>query len=295
MIESIPTPDAIKLRDAGAAEAAAAFAATMKWLAAAGLEVVCYNFMPLVDWTRTSLRHPMPSGGLAVRFDMVDFVTYDALILPRLGAEGDYPSALLTQAEASRARDADLAPEDLRANLVAFLQQVVPSAERAGQRLCLHPDEPPFPLFGLPRIVSTLQDYEALAGAVPELVDKVTLCTGSLGSRLDNDVEATARALAPRIHFAHLRAVSLEPDDSFLEDDHLDGRVDMVVVVPALLAGKARRREEGRADALIHFQPDHGHLPPDDQAKAINRGCSATGRLKGLAELRGIAALERAA
>lgn len=331
VVESIPTPDAIKLRDAGAAETVAAFAATMERLAAAGLEVVCYNFMPVVDWTRTSLRHPMPSGGLALRFDMVDFVAYDALILERPGAERDYPAALLREAEDRRAamtpeeaaalernviaglpgaegsydragiaawiaRYAGLGPEDLRANLIAFLKEVVPVAERLGLRLCLHPDDPPFPLFGLPRVVSTLRDYEALAEAVPEMANGVTFCAGSLGSRPDNEVEAMARALAPRIHFAHLRNVSLEADGSFLEDDHLGGREDMVALVAALLSEEARRREEARADALIPFRPDHGHLLLDDQAKAVNPGYSAIGRLKGLAELRGvIAALERAA
>lgn len=330
VVESIPTPDAIKLRNASAAEAIAAFATTMERLAAAGLEVVCYNFMPVVDWTRTSLRHPMPSGGLALRFDIVDFVAYDALILERSGAERDYPAALLADAEArwaamtseavaelernviaglpgaegshdragigaSIARYGDLGPEDLRANLIAFLKKVVPTAERLGLRLCLHPDDPPFRLFGLPRVVSTLGDYQALWEAVSETANGVTFCAGSLGSRSDNDVEAMARALAPRIHFAHLRNVSLEADGSFVEDDHLGGRVDMVAVVAALLSEEERRREEGRADAVIPFRPDHGHLLLDDQATFVNPGYSAIGRLKGLAELRGvIAALERA-
>jgi mannonate dehydratase len=331
VVESIPTPDAIKLGDAGAPAAIDAFRATMERLAAAGLRVICYNFMPVVDWTRTALRWPVASGGLALRFDLPDFVAYDALVLKRPDADADYPAALLAEAErraaamspaaveeiertviaglpgaegshdragvrARIARYRGLGPDGLRRNLIAFQKAITPLAERLGLRMCIHPDDPPFPLFGLPRVVSTLADYRALADAVPEPANGVTFCTGSLGARADNDVEAAARALAPRIHFAHLRNVTVEPDGSFFEDDHLGGRVDMVAVVGALMAEEARRRAEGRADATIPFRPDHGHLLLDDQAKETYPGYSAIGRLKGLAELRGvIAALSRAA
>ena len=331
VVESIPVPDAIKLRDAGAAEAIAAFRASMERVAAAGVTVICYNFMPVVDWTRTALRWPAASGGLALRFDMADFVAYDALVLGRPGAADEYPAAILAEAERRAARmtpgaiaeieftviaglpgaegshDREglaravarydgLGSEGLRANLIAFLRDVVPTAERLGVRMCLHPDDPPFPLFGLPRVVSTLADYQAILDAVPEPASGVTLCTGSLGARRDNDVPAMARVLAPRIHFAHLRNVTIEADGSFFEDDHLGGGVDMVAVVDALLREEARRRDEGRADAEIPFRPDHGHLLLDDQEKKTYPGYSAIGRLKGLAELRGvIAALGRGA
>jgi mannonate dehydratase len=331
VVESIPVPDAIKLADAGAPAAIATWITSLERVAAAGVRVVCYNFMPVVDWTRTALRWPVASGGLALRFDMPDFVAYDAFVLKRPGAETSYPAGLLAEAERRAeamapeavaeieatviaglpgaegshdraglartiARYDGLGAEGLRANLIAFLKAVVPVAERVGARLCLHPDDPPFPLFGLPRVVSTLADYQALAAAVPELENGVTFCTGSLGARADNDVVAAARALAPRIHFAHLRNVTVEADGSFFEDDHLGGRVDMVAVVGTLLAEEARRRDEGRADHVIPFRPDHGHLLLDDQTKRTYPGYSAIGRLKGLAELRGvIAALERAA
>jgi mannonate dehydratase len=331
VVESIPTPDPIKLGGPGAREATAAFLATMERIAAAGVGVICYNFMPVVDWTRTELRWPTPAGGLALRFDMADFVAFDALILKRRGAAEDYPAALLAEAErragamtpaaaealertviaglpgaegkhdragfaAALARYAGIGAEGLRANLIAFLKEVVPAAGRLGLRLGLHPDDPPFPLFGLPRIASTPADYAALFAAVPEAANGITFCTGSLGARADNPVEAMAAELGPRIHFAHLRNVSVEPDGSFIEDDHLAGRVDMVAVVGALLAEERRRRAEGRADCVIPFRPDHGHLLLDDQSKTTLPGYSAIGRLKGLAELRGvIAALERAA
>ena len=331
VVESVPIPDAIKVRDADAAGAIGNFRTTMERLAAAGIEVICYNFMPVVDWTRTALRWPVPSGGLALRFDMVDFVAYDALILERPGAEAQYAPDLLVAAEARAktlspqaideieftviaglpgseashdragireriARYEGLGAEGVRANLIAFLKDIIPTAERLGLRMCIHPDDPPLPLFGLPRVVSGLADYQALAEAVPEMSNGVTFCTGSLGAGPQNDVEAAAKALAPRIHFAHLRNVTVEPDGSFFEDDHLAGRVDMVSVVGTLLAEEARRREEGRTDAVIPFRPDHGHLLLDDQDKKTYPGYSAIGRLKGLAELRGvIKALEHAA
>ena len=323
VVESIPVPDAIKVRDGDAEAATDAFRTTMERLAAAGIEVVCYNFMPVVDWTRTALRWPVASGGLALRFDMLDFVAYDALVLKRRGADTQYPGAILEAAErraatltseaieeieftviaglpgseASHDREGirsriarydGLGAEGLRANLVAFLEDIIPTAERLGLRMCIHPDDPPFSLFGLPRVVSGLADYQALADAVPEMSNGVTFCTGSLGARADNDVEAAAKALAPRIHFAHLRNVTVELDGSFFEDDHLGGRVDMVSVVGTLLAEEARRRAEGRADAVIPFRPDHGHLLLDDQTKKTYPGYSAIGRLKGLAELRGV-------
>jgi mannonate dehydratase len=331
VVESIPVPDAIKVRDADAAGAIANFRGTMERLAGAGLQVICYNFMPVVDWTRTALRWPVPSGGLALRFDMLDFVTYDALVLKRPGAESQYPAAVLAAAEnrartltpaaieeieftviaglpgseASHDREGirgriaryeGLGADGLRANLIAFLKEIIPTAERLGLRMCIHPDDPPMSLFGLPRVVGGLADYQALADAVPEMSNGVTFCTGSLGASAGNDVEAAARALAPRIHFAHLRNVTVEADGSFFEDDHLAGRVDMVSVVGTLLAEEARRREEGRTDAVIPFRPDHGHLLLDDQEKKTYPGYSAIGRLKGLAELRGIiTALGRAA
>jgi mannonate dehydratase len=323
VVESIPVPNEIKLGGAAAAPHIAAYKETMRRLAAAGVETICYNFMPVVDWTRTELRHPMPSGGLALRFEMVGFVAYDVFVMERPGADQDYPPALVARAErwlkgltadqidrlektiiaglpgseATHdrkgisdviARYDDTAPEDLRANLTAFHKEIIPLARDLGLRMCIHPDDPPFPLFGLPRVVSTAADYQALFDAVPERENGITFCTGSLGARRDNDLSAILRRFADRVHFVHLRNVTTEEDGSFTEDDHLAGDTDMVVMLQLLLAEEKRRRAEGRADHLIPFRPDHGHLLLDDQDKVTQPGYSAIGRLKGLAELRGI-------
>lgn len=323
VVESIPVPNEIKLGGPAAAPAIAAFAETMRRLARAGLRTICYNFMPVVDWTRTELRHPMRAGGLALRFDMVDFVGYDVFVMRRPDAAADYPPALVARAEgriaalppdeidrlertiiaglpgaeashdragiaAVIARYRDTSPEDLRTNLTAFHKAIIPVARDHGLNMCIHPDDPPFSLFGLPRVVSTRADYQALFDSVPERENGITFCTGSLGARRDNDLPAMVRAFADRIHFVHLRNVTTEDDGSFVEDDHLAGDTDMVTIIALLLQEEARRRDQGRADAEIPFRPDHGHLLLDDQEKRTQPGYSAIGRLKGLAELRGI-------
>ena len=257
VVESIPVHPAIKLGDDRAQRYIDAWIQTMRNLAAAGLSVICYNFMPVVDWTRTDLRHPTHRGGLALRFDPVEFAVYDLFILRRSGAETDYSDRIIAAAQAhfatmdeagqqrlestiiaglpgselSHGREdirAAIAEYDglsaigLRANLIAFLEQVAPAAEACGARVCLHPDDPPFSIFGLPRVVSTGADYGAVFDAVPSLANGITLCVGSMGSRPDNDVIEIASAFAPRIHFAHLRNVTIEPSGAFFEDDHLE-------------------------------------------------------------------------
>jgi len=324
VVESIPVHPAIKLGNDRAQPYIDAWIESMQNLAAAGMDVICYNFMPVVDWTRTELRHPTRRGGLALRFDPVEFAAYDLFILRRAGGEADYDAAIITAAESHCAAmdEADrqrlestiiaglpgselshgrediraaiaeydgVGPAELQANLIAFLEQVAPAAEACGARVCLHPDDPPFSIFGLPRVVSTAADYSAVFDAVPSPANGITLCAGSLGSRPDNDVIAIARDFAARIHFVHLRNVTIEPSGAFLEDDHLDGGVDMVALISVLLGEEARRRAEGRADSLIPMRPDHGHLLLDDIGKQTNPGYSAIGRLKGLAELRGVA------
>ena len=328
VVESIPVPNEIKLMGAGAVDQLTAWAESLRRVAAAGVRTVCYNFMPVVDWTRTELRWRTTAGGLALRFDMADFVAYDALILQRRGAEADYPAALLAEAAARRAgmsagdvealertviaglpgaeaahdragiarviaRYDGLGADGLRANLTAFHKAVVPVARAVGVNLCIHPDDPPFPLFGLPRVVSTARDLDALFDAVPERENGLTFCTGSFGARRDNDLPGMVEQFADRIHFVHLRNVSVEDDGSFIEDDHLGGDADMVAIIKRLLREEARRRGEGRADCEIPFRPDHGHLLIDDQAKTVLPGYSAIGRLKGLAELRGVIAALR--
>ena len=324
VVESIPVHPAIKLGDDRAAHYIDGWIETMRNLAAQGMEVICYNFMPVVDWTRTDLRYPTHRGGLALRFDPLEFAVYDLFVLRRAGAEADYDDAIIERAKAHHASMDDAAIErlestiiaglpgselshgregiraaiteydgltlqDLRANLIRFLEKVAPAAEECGARVCLHPDDPPFSIFGLPRVVSTEADYGALFDAVPSLANGITLCAGSLGSRPDNDVLAIAAAFAERVHFTHLRNVTLQADGAFFEDDHLEGGVDMVALIKLLMDEEARRRAEGRADHIIPMRPDHGHLLLDDIDKQTNPGYSAIGRLKGLAELRGIA------
>jgi mannonate dehydratase len=323
VVESIPVPNEIKLQGAGATEQVAAWTESLRRVAAVGVRTICYNFMPVVDWTRTDLRWKTAAGGLALRFDMPDFVAYDVFVLDRPGAAADYPAALVETARARLAamtpdridtlertiiaglpgaeaahdragiaaviaRYDDLGTDGLRANLTTFHKAVVPVARDLGVNLCIHPDDPPFPLFGLPRVVSTAADAQALFDAVPERENGLTFCTGSFGARRDNDLPRMVEQFADRIHFVHLRNVTTEDDGSFIEDDHLAGDTDMVAVLRRLMMEEARRRTAGRMDAEIPFRPDHGHLLLDDQTKTVLPGYSAIGRLKGLAELRGI-------
>ncbi len=324
VVESIPVHNSIKIAGPGRERYIGFYKDTIRALAEAGVRTICYNFMPVCDWTRTDLLYRMPSTGYALRFDAVDFAAYDLFVLKRRNAERDYsPDAI----RAAEARLATLSEEriatvernliaglpatertydregfrralaeyegidaaTLRANLLAFLREIVPVAEEASARLSIHPDDPPFPLFGLPRVVSCAADARAILAAAPSPANGLTFCTGSYGVRADNDLPAMVREFGPQIHFAHLRNVTREPDGSFHESDHLDGSTDMVEVVVALLEEQARRKAEGRADWRIPMRPDHGHLLADDIGKArINPGYSLIGRLKGLAELRGV-------
>ncbi len=323
--ESIPVNSAIKLRSGAWRSYVDSWKDSLAALGRAGIPVVCYNFMPVVDWTRTNLRFPTATGGLALRFDMADFAAYDLFVLKRRQAEADYPPALVETARARLAAlsDSEIATletniiaglpgkedshtregiraqidsfdgvtsDDMRANLIEFLKEVVPVAAECGVRLAIHPDDPPFSLFGLPRVVSRDADVAHLLSSVDDPANGITLCAGSYGSRSDNDVVAMARRFAERIHFVHLRNVKTEADGSFIESDHLDGDVNMVSLVSVLRREEERRKQAGRADSTIPFRPDHGHLLIDDQAKTVNPGYSCIGRLKGLAELRGVIA-----
>jgi mannonate dehydratase len=288
-----------------------------------GVKTFCYNFMAITDWTRTNLSWPLPNGGTALRFDAVDFAAYDLFVLRRENAEGDYSPGRVVAArerfeamtpgemeELERtlidwlpARDftydresfkralaayKEMTVDDLRSNLIAFVREISLVAEEEGARLAIHPDDPAFPIFGLPRVMSTAEDVCKLIAAVPSPANGITLCAGSFGSNAKNDLVAMAKEFGPRVHFAHLRNVRREPDGSFFEDDHLAGETDMVRLVAALLAEEDRRRSQGRADAEIPMRPDHGHLLGDDGKKRVNPGYSFIGRLKGLAELRGV-------
>lgn len=324
VVESIPVHNSIKLRTSERSRYIGWYRDSIRTLAKAGIKVICYNFMPVLDWTRTDLLYQLPTGGLALRFDAVDFAAYDIFVLQRPGVLDSYTVA---QAEAAQRRfdamDANridciernliaglparersfdragfldalaeydgVSADDMHANLAAFLEDIVPVAEEFGSRLCIHPDDPPFSLYGLPRIVSTAADLRRILGAVDSQANGLTLCTGSLGARADNDLVAMAREFGPRIHFAHLRNVQREGDGSFFEADHLAGSTNIPAVIIALLDEQRRRQLEGRADWRIPVRPDHGHLLADDIGKdRINPGYSLIGRLKGLAEIRGV-------
>jgi mannonate dehydratase len=325
VVESIPVPDDVKRLGTAATASIDVWIASMEAVAANDVRTVCYNFMPVLDWTRTDLGWLLPNGARALRFDQTDFAAFDIHILRRAGAEADYseevlggarrlfermtdfaadkltrniiaglPGATSDSLDLQGMRDklaayANIDAETLRGNLIAFLQRVAPVAEGLGVRLTLHPDDPPRPLFGLPRIASTAQDYQRLFDAVPSVANGMCFCTGSLGVSAANDLPGMARRFAPRVYFAHLRATRREADGSFYESDHLGGDVDMVAVLRELLAEDRRRAPAEK----IPFRPDHGHQMLDDLKKKTNPGYSAIGRLKGLAELRGaITALE---
>ncbi|MBL3564950.1 mannonate dehydratase [Rhodovulum sulfidophilum] len=328
VVESLPVSEDIKKQTGDWRAHIEAYRDSMRNLAAAGIEVICYNFMPVLDWTRTDLAWKQPSGATCMRFDLTDFVAFDLFILGRPGAAEAYEDALREAARArfaempEAARDAlarnvvfglpgaaerftledvrahlaeyaDMSEATLRGHLVDFLSEIVPLAEELGLRFCCHPDDPPVPLLGLPRIMSTEAHYAEVLAAVDSPANGVTLCSGSLGARSDNDLPGMMERLGDKVHFLHLRNVTRETGatfGSFHEAEHLGGDTDMVALVEAALREEARRRAAGRADWSIPFRPDHGQDILDDLGRHAQPGYPAIGRLKGLAELRGIIA-----
>ncbi len=328
VVESLPVSEAIKTQTGDWRGDIERYRVSLQNLAAQGLSVVCYNFMPVLDWTRTELAARRPNGALAMRFDLVDFAAFDIHILRRAAAPGSYDEEIVAAA-ASRyesmspsQRDAlannitaglpgaverwsvddlrkalsaydHLTADDLRRHHIAFLAAIVDTADRLDMRLCCHPDDPPFELLGLPRTMSTAGDYREILSAVDSPAVGMTLCTGSLGVRSDNDLVAMIDAFGERIPFVHLRNVTRETRTlpcTFLEDEHLGGDVDMVSVVEAILHAERRRRAKGRDDWEIMMRPDHGQAILTDAASGAQPGYPAVGRLKGLAELRGVVA-----
>ena len=321
VVESVPVHEDIKaggpLRD----QWITAYQKSLRNLAASGIDVVCYNFMPILDWTRTELRYVLADGGWALRFDQDAFAAFDLFVLARQGAATEYDDeeiarareyyddlssdgrgllvrtiiAGLPGAEEGYTLDslrtmlatyADIDADGLRESLGYFLAAVVPVAAEVGIRLAIHPDDPPRPLLGLPRVVSTQEDVRWLLNAAPSVANGLTLCTGSFGVRADNDLVAMAREFASRIYCTHLRSTVREENPlSFHEGDHVLGDVDMVGVIAALVTEERRRKRDG---PRISLRPDHGHQLLDDQRRATNPGYSLIGRLKGLAELRGV-------
>jgi mannonate dehydratase len=334
VVESLPISEDIKKQTGDWREHIANYRISMENLAAAGIEVICYNFMPVLDWTRTALRWPLPHGGTCMRFDINDFAAFDIHILARPGAGEDYTPAIVEEAarrfaqldddgQRTLARSVtmglpgstdtmslddmhmhlaqygEISADRLRQHFIHFLEQVVPLAEDLGLRLCCHPDDPPFPLLGLPRIMSTGADFKAILDAVDSPANGMTLCSGSLGARPDNDLPAIMAELGDRVHFLHLRNVKRESPEvkgSFHEAEHLEGDTDMVALIGAILAEESRRRAAGRTDWEIPMRPDHGQDILDDLKRVAQPGYPTIGRMKGLAELRGITrALEHGA
>lgn len=292
-------------------------------LGKAGITTVCYNFMPVVDWTRTNLDYHLENTGSALRFDMVDFAAYDIFVLKRKDAEHSYTEDTAKQAkqyfeaisqqqidllesniiaglpggEGSYSRESlkqaitefiNLGEEGLRGNLIAFLSEITPIAEQAGVNLCIHPDDPPFSLFGLPRVVSTQEDIRRIFNSVDSPANGLTLCAGSFGARGDNNLVGMVEEFGSRIYFAHLRNVVREENGSFYEAEHLNGDNDMVGLISALLQEEEKRKARG-CDLAIPMRPDHGHLLEHEvNQENVKPGYSYIGRLKGLAELRGV-------
>jgi mannonate dehydratase len=326
VVESIPVSEDIKKQKGDWKAHVAAWKESLTNLSRAGIEVVCYNFMPVLDWTRTDLAYRLPSGATCMRFDVVDFAAFDIHILARPGAAESFPDVVVEEA-ARRFADMDddrrrqlagnvvfglpgaaesftledvrahlaqydaISEERLRTHLIDFLSDVAPLAQELGVRLCCHPDDPPFPLLGLPRIMSTEADYCRIMEAVDLPANGITLCTGSLGTRHDNDLPGMMKRLGSRVHFLHLRNVLLETPHfggSFHEAGHLEGGADMVAMIDAILTEERARKAAGRADWQIPMRPDHGQDILDDLKRKAQPGYPAIGRLKGLAELRGI-------
>ena len=330
VVESLPVSEAIKTQSPDMGAHITAYKSSLTALADQGIEVICYNFMPILDWTRTSLRAPQPHGGAAMLFDLTDFAVFDVHILERRGADQDYSDSVLTQARGRFAKMTDAAKlalqhnviaglpgandnwslEDVRgllatytgitaeklcANLIDFLSEVAPHAQNLGLRLCCHPDDPPFSLLGLPRVMSSSDDYAAVLNAVDIPANGATLCTGSLGVAADFDGPAFVKRHGSRIHFAHLRNTSRiagsDPDmPDFYEAPHLEGDTDIVGTVRALMQEQTRRKDERRSDWQIPMRPDHGQELLSDLGGHSTPGYPLIGRMRGLAELRGIMA-----
>lgn len=326
VVESIPVHEDIKLARPGHEQYIEAWIVSMENLAKCGIKTICYNFMPVIDWTRTDLKFKLPSGAYALRFDQKKFAAFDLFILKREGAEDEYSNEELAEAkdifeamsEEERAqltdniiaglpgkmtesyslddfrdmlanyKDVDAAT--LRANLFSFLERVLPRAEAAGVNLAIHPDDPPRDMLGLPRIICTADDLDILFEAQPSPANGITLCVGTYSSRPDNDLPAMAKQFGPRIHFSHLRGVSRDANEqrSFYEASHLDSDIDMIAVIQELLNEEARRKREAPGLESIFIRPDHGLQMMDDIEKSGNPGYSGIGRLKGVAEIRGV-------